>query len=350
MPSIEPTDPIHAAIEAAREAGYALDAYSKRFDRSKPKGWQERESALIAEQRRTEQAVLATPPVTPGGRQALVDFLDEVIDQHGYADGRLPDDDHEIWALAYRAAAAALRASATVSPADRLITEILDLWPVWTAHLDPNADGETSAAFEQLQERRHALLDAADELPATLENIAPKALALAWIEHVEQERTGYGRSFYATNGRLAFDINEAASAGPVKVLAPVPAAPPTLRLVDLVDFASASLEDLQAIHDTADEVGGLAHALVWTGRCKARGRGDQPNLAGELMQWLGDALTDVETAANAAARRRIPKDRLDRETRLKMLALPVIKNGDPDEAEAFAHELLAYAKAEREGR
>ena len=68
------------------------------------------------------------------------------------------------------------------------------------------------------------------------------------------------------------------------------------------------------------------------------------------MQWLGDALTDVETAANNEARRRRPGNRSDRETRLEMLALPVIQNGDPDETEAFARELLAHAEAERAER
>ncbi|MCJ2058344.1 hypothetical protein MKL09_17525, partial [Methylobacterium sp. J-048] len=43
----------------------------------------------------------------------------------------------------------------------------------------------------------------------------------------------------------------------------------------------------------------VAYAVCWQSR--ARG-----NVAGELMQWLGDALTDVETAANDEARRRCP--------------------------------------------
>ncbi len=118
----------------------------------------------------------------------------------------------------------------------------------------------------------------------------------------------------------------------------------------MVDFASASLEDLQSLHDIADLVGGVAYATVWSARCKARGQGDEPNAAGRLMQWLGDALTDVETAANNEARRRTPLINADRETRLEMLALPVIQNGDPDETEAFARELLVHVEAERQGR
>ena len=74
----------------------------------------------------------------------------------------------------------------------------------------------------------------------------------------------------------------------------------------MLDLASASLGDLQSLHDFTDLVGGVAYATVWTGRCKAQGTGDNPNAAGKLMQWLGDALTDVETAANDEARRRRP--------------------------------------------
>lgn len=121
-------------------------------------------------------------------------------------------------------------------------------------------------------------------------------------------------------------------------------------LVDMLDLASASLTDLQSLHDLADRVGSFAYALAWTGRCLPRGPQGEFNVAGELMQWLGDALTDVETAANNEARRRRPASRADRETRLEILALPVIQNGDPDETEAFARELLAHAEAERRGR
>lgn len=130
---------------------------------------------------------------------------------------------------------------------------------------------------------------------------------------------------------------------------------PDLNLVGMIDFASASLEDLQALHDIANLVGGVACAVCWQGRAHARGweeqsaPGDHYNAAGKLMQWLGDALTDVETAANKEARRRSPTRPDDRETRLEMLALPTIQNGDPDETEAFALELLRHATADRKG-
>ena len=40
----------------------------------------------------------------------------------------------------------------------------------------------------------------------------------------------------------------------------------------------------------------------------------------------------------------------DRETRLSMLAVSLIDNGDPDKISEFAGELLAHALAETEGR
>ena len=121
-------------------------------------------------------------------------------------------------------------------------------------------------------------------------------------------------------------------------------------LVYILDLTSASMNDLQSLHDIADLVGGVAYATAWTGWCKARGPDDDYNAAGKLMQWLGDAPTDVETAANNEARRRRPANSSDRETQLEMLALPVIQNGDPDEVEAFGRELRAHAEAERRGR
>lgn len=127
-------------------------------------------------------------------------------------------------------------------------------------------------------------------------------------------------------------------------------------LVDQIDFASASQDDLRSLHDIADEVGTFAYALVWTGRChvrgwdKAKGPEGQYNAAGKLMQWLGDALTDVTSAAQLEARLRQPTNSADRETRLSTLAATTIGNGDPDEIEAFARELLAHVEADRAGR
>ena len=121
----------------------------------------------------------------------------------------------------------------------------------------------------------------------------------------------------------------------------------TPGLVSMVDFASASMEELRALHDLADHVGTFAYSLVWTGRCKAPGPGYNYNAAGKLMQWLGDALTDVETAASEEAARRVPGNSYDRGRSLAIRAVSVIDNDDPEEIVAFARELLAHSEAER---
>ncbi|MCJ2092810.1 hypothetical protein MKK67_09890 [Methylobacterium sp. J-072] len=231
---------------------------------------------------------------------------------------------------------------------DTLSAQILTLWPAWAAHTGDDGTDEQTAAYEAMQQRRFALLHAADALPATPNSIQPKALALAWLHYVNEWRQGQKRDKYSTDGGLAIDIHIAALAQGELQGHVVPHL--ELNLVDQIDFASVSLDDLQALHDIADLVGGVAYATAWTGRCKARGAGDHYNAAGELMQRLGDALTDVESAAIREARLRRPTTRDDRETRLKILALPVIQNGDHDDTAAFARELAAHAEAERAGR
>ncbi|TXN51700.1 hypothetical protein [Methylobacterium sp. WL2] len=231
---------------------------------------------------------------------------------------------------------------------DTLSAQILALWPAWAAHTGDDGTDEQTAAYEAMQQRRFALLDAADALPATPSSIQPKALALAWLHYVNEWRQGQKRSEYCIDERLAIDIHMAALVQGELRGHVVPHL--ELSLVEQIDFASVSLNDLQALHDIADLVGGVAYATAWTGRCKARGPGDHYNAAGELMQRLGDALTDVESAAIREAQRRQPTTPDDRETRLKILAMPVIENGDLDETEAFARELAVHAEAERAGR
>ena len=129
--------------------------------------------------------------------------------------------------------------------------------------------------------------------------------------------------------------------------------PAALSLVPMLDLASATMTELQTVREVAQRIGDVAYAQAWGPRCQrsvsAYGASDF-NDAGKLVQWIGDALTDVESAVNKEVRRRRPTSPVDRETRLEMLALPVIQNGDPDEAEAFARELLAHVESERAGR
>ncbi|MCJ2055934.1 hypothetical protein MKL09_05140 [Methylobacterium sp. J-048] len=231
---------------------------------------------------------------------------------------------------------------------DTLSAQILALWPAWAAYTGDDGTDEQTAAYEAMQQRRFTLLHAADALPATLGSIQPKALALAWLHYVNEWRQGQKRDDYSTDGRLAIDIHMAALTQPGQT-------PPTVvrqepDLVGMLDLTSASMEDLRAVHDVADLVGSVAYATTWQGRCKMRGYGDEANAAGKLMQWLGDALTDVETATSAEAARRVPGNSSERGRRLSIWAASVIDNDDPKSIEAFARELLAHAEAERAGR
>ena len=135
------------------------------------------------------------------------------------------------------------------------------------------------------------------------------------------------------------------------------AAPPKpaigIRLVDQIDLASATMDDLRDIQDIAEHVGAVAYAYTWGPRCGTRDPrygGTTHNEIGKLMHWLGDALTDVETAVDQEVARRVPTNSADRETRLSMLAVATIDNGDSNQIEAFARELLAHVQAEHEDR
>ena len=118
----------------------------------------------------------------------------------------------------------------------------------------------------------------------------------------------------------------------------------------MLDLASATIHELQTIRDVAERIGSVAYTHAWNPRCHegANAYGaPHYNAAGRLVQWIGDALTDVESAAEKEARRRVPGNRDDRETRLSMLAVTTINNGDPETIEELACELFAHAKVER---
>ena len=131
---------------------------------------------------------------------------------------------------------------------------------------------------------------------------------------------------------------------PAHVLAPPR---PQGSLVDQIDFASATMEDLRSLYDIADTVSATAYAFVWGSRCKAPGSNGQYNAAGKLMQWLGDALTEVESAAIQEARQRTLGTQDDREIRLQLIVRSTIENGDLDEIRELAGALVDLA-AEQE--
>ena len=120
-------------------------------------------------------------------------------------------------------------------------------------------------------------------------------------------------------------------------------------LVSMIDFASASMDELRALHDLASLVGDTAYAFVWTDRCKVRGQSDRFNAAGELMQRLGDALTDVAGAAAREVKGRRPIALIDRETRLQIVARPILEDGDTTETATFIGELAAFLADDAKG-
>ena len=67
------------------------------------------------------------------------------------------------------------------------------------------------------------------------------------------------------------------------------------------------------------------------------------------MQWLRDALSNMQHAANEEARRRLPTNSNDREIRWKIIARPVLENDDPAEIASFARDLREYAKQQGAG-
>ncbi|MCJ2115731.1 hypothetical protein MKK65_03835 [Methylobacterium sp. J-001] len=123
------------------------------------------------------------------------------------------------------------------------------------------------------------------------------------------------------------------------------------NLISMLDLASASMEDLHTIRETARLVGSVADAVLCQPRAWESGV-PRPtrNDAGKLMRWVSDALSAVETAVEQEAAGRTSLGADDRGTRLHVLAGVTIDNDDPDELAAFAHDLLAHAEATREGR
>ena len=193
------------------------------------------------------------------------------------------------------------------------------------------------------------------EVPATM---------LAALEGAQRTFEGWGklldlaRTRYLVAASSAVQGHEGAEATSATLDAeletpPVAAPPSTSSLVGMLDLASASMRELQAIRDVAERVGSVAYTHAWSPRCQRRADASGAsnfNAVGKLVQWIGDALTAVESAAEKEAAGRTSSDQDDRETRLSMLAVTTIDNGDPDEIEAFARELLAHAEAERQGR
>ncbi|MBY0255377.1 MAG: hypothetical protein K2X54_29000 [Methylobacterium organophilum] len=130
---------------------------------------------------------------------------------------------------------------------------------------------------------------------------------------------------------------------------PTAAAP---SLVGMLDLASATMKELRDIQDIAEHVGAAAYAYTWGPRCRRRESHHgalEHNDLGRMMLWLGDALTEVESAVDKEVAHRVPVNAVERETRLAMRAARVIENGDTTETATFIAELATFA-VEQAGR
>ncbi len=121
------------------------------------------------------------------------------------------------WAVMKRAAPAQ---TAPVSPAAE---EIMKGWRAWNATLEkPEGDPAADAAYELAAERRDALIDAAEALAPTLDNVLAKALAICWLEYAAEVSPKKCRSEQSFTGRLALDIHGAiAGAATARVTDPL---------------------------------------------------------------------------------------------------------------------------------
>lgn len=74
---------------------------------------------------------------------------------------------------------------------------------------------------------------------------------------------------------------------------------PKSDILDQIDFASADINELRALHDWARELSNVAYAMSAMGCCENKA-------AGRLLHWLADELTTVEGKAATEMRSRQP--------------------------------------------
>ncbi|MCJ2102784.1 hypothetical protein [Methylobacterium sp. E-046] len=341
-------DPALLAIRETERLQYAVDLASKV---PQPPGTidplPEQKAAFDAFYAHIDTVLVRTVPTTAAGCAARARFMASYPRDRGFSLDEGDDGGQHLRILDNIARSPALKAGTQPS---RTLTEITDVWRKIETFEPEGADDAANDAFERLVDRKIAILAEAEALPATRQNIAAKALALAWDHFTNEYRASRPRGDYETSGRLALDINAAMNAA-VERETDEPCLTPSL--VTMLDLASATMGELQAVRDLAERIGSVAYAHAWSPRCQRRAHPSGApdfNAAGILVQWIGDVLTAVESAAAKEAAGRTPSGQDDRESRLSMLAATTIDNGDPDEIAAFARDLLAHVEAERAGR
>jgi len=239
---------------------------------------------------------------------------------------------------------------ATAEAHNDLPTAILDGWAAWGATNGRLGHEGTDEEYDAALAPMNRLAKLAEDLPATVENIPAKALACAWMEWVSSERPGQPRDAYGRADRLVYDLHAAIMASGPRGAVSSPILRPEPDLVGMVDLSAASISNLRALHDMADEMASVVYAMAVSGRgCNgwpAQGRlySIEFTPAGKLMQQIAEALVEVEAAAYREITKRTPTSRYDQETRLQVIARGVIANDDKAETAAFARELLAMVE------
>ncbi|GJE29551.1 hypothetical protein [Methylobacterium organophilum] len=234
------------------------------------------------------------------------------------------------------------------SPGAAMLEAIMAEWSgEWTATTRATAGQdtpETEAAWRRADERRLRLLRAAEALPATRDNVPAKALALAWIEHVELEGIRRSREDYATDGKLAFDINAALT----ETDAPAGSGSLASRFAPAIaasfDIGAQSLQTLAFLHGVAVLLGEVATAATCQPRCSDGGHfGAGYNAAGHLADFVDTLCGQIARQIQQEARQRVPADRFDAAHKLGILAQSVAESDEPSEMQAFAADLHAEA-------
>lgn len=178
-------------------------------------------------------------------------------------------------------------------------------------------------------------------LPASLDNIAAKALACAWMEWVCVEKPGKPREAYGPADQLVFDIHATIMG---REAAPASTRPlGLLRSVD-IDLKALSLDNLAALHSAAELISEVAAAITCQPKSMA---GDHFSPSGRMVDHVHNDLCDVLAETEAEIRSRETSDRFENEARLAALATSTIHDDDWDELAAFAREVLAHAETER---
>lgn len=203
----EGTDPAIAAITVHKAAYAAWLPHLKATSEAIPNTANCRECEAAAEAPRTHEdkayeALIGTPPTTLAGLVALADYLPGAVLRNAVVD----DGDDSLRVLT--TICTAVREVARPAAASSLADQILACWREYGTDIGMG-DEEESEATRALSERRSALIDAAEALPPTRENVPAKALALAWLEYVDYWRNEQARDAYTIDGRLALDIDTA---------------------------------------------------------------------------------------------------------------------------------------------